>query len=237
MSSWIDYWNGNEAMTGDLWKAQSDFFVRQVSNVIAFGPDDVVLDIGCGNGHVIASLAERVREAHGADTSQSSVERARGHFSGQANLHFHALAPDKYLAVDSLPLPPVTRILCVSVLQYYRSTDEIRTLLMNAKKIAAPGCQMLLADLLVDYNIYKDIAGVLLGGFLSGTFIAKLKEVLSGKHKFYAKVRAQNPVLTLTRKDIADICMAEKLPLRFLPGNLTGNCFRANALIALNPLR
>ncbi len=232
--NWVEYWNRQSSMAGALWQAQAAFFVRQIQKELAFGPQDVLLDIGCGNGHVIAALAPLAREAHGADTSESSVQNASKRYAHIPGLRFHKLDPSDYLAVDALPLAGVTRMLCVSVVQYYKSLDELALLIARAKKIAAPGCVLLLADLLTDYNLYKDIAGVLLGGVQSGTFFAKLREVFSGSHSLYARIRANNPVLTMTRRDLENICAAQGLPLRFLSRNLTGNLFRAHALIGLN---
>ena len=235
VTNWVEYWNRQGAMSGELWEAQSDFFVRQVMKELTFGPNDILLDIGCGNGHVTAALAAQVREAHGADTSERSVKTASERYAAIPNLYFHPLDPLDYLAVDELPLKGVTRIICVSVTQYYTNLDELASLIARAKKIAAPGCKMLVADLLTDYNLYKDIAGVLLGGIQSGTFFAKLREVVSGNHSLYTRIRAEHPVLTMTRGDVAHICAAEGVPLRFVSRNLTGNLFRSHALIDLVP--
>lgn len=233
--NWVSYWNRKDAMTGSLWQAQSAFFVRQVLREIAFGPDDILLDLGCGNGHVTAGLAPYVKEAHGADTSVQAVHQARKLFAAVPNLHFHEVPPDRYLELDALPPRGVTRIVCVSVVQYYASLDEVRQLIARAKSIAAPGCRMLIADLLTEYTLHKDIAGVLLGGVHSGTFFAKLHEVLSGNHSLYARIRACNPVLTMSREDIRQLCAAEGVGLRFIGRNLTGNMFRSHALLDLFP--
>jgi hypothetical protein len=39
----------------------------------------------------------------------------------------------------------------------------------------------------------------------------------------------------MTRRDLERICVQEKTTLRFIRGNLTGNLFRAHALIDLFP--
>ncbi len=221
-------------MSGEFWRAQADFFVRRVSRELSFGPDDVVLDVGCGNGAVIAALAPKVRAAHGADTSARNVSDAAGRYAGLPNLSFYPLAAQNYTDLEALPVRGVTRILCVSVLQYYKSLDEVAALIRSARAVAAPNCRMLLADLLVDYHLLKDICGVLLGGLESGTFRMKLREMLSPKHsRLYASVRAANPVLTMSGKDLEALCAAQGVPMRRLKGNITGNRFRVDALLEL----
>ncbi len=234
MANWIDYWNHKDTMSGEFWKKQADFFARQVMREIPFGPEDVVLDIGCGKGHVLAALAPHIKEGLGVDTSAACVAEAAARYSAVSNLRFQELPLDDYLAVDTLPLKNVTRILCVSVVQYYKSLDELHALIRNAKKVAAPGCRMLIADLLIDYNLIKDISGVLLGGLLSGMFFDKAREAFSGNHSLYKSTRDSNPVLTMSRKDVEGMCAAEKASLRFIRRNLTGNCFRGHALVTFD---
>jgi hypothetical protein len=150
-------------------------------------------------------------------------------------LTFHHLAPDAYLDIHRLPVRDVSVVFCVSVVQYYKNIGEVRTLIANAKQIAAPGCRMLLADLLVDYRPCLDVAGVLIGGLESGTFRAKLHEVFSGKHRLYARTRAEHPVLTMRRAELEAVCAAENTSPRFIRRNLTGNRFRTHALIEILP--
>ncbi len=233
MAGWIDYWNRKDTMSGEFWRKQAFFFADQIIREIPFGPDDVVLDIGCGKGHVLAALASRIREGIGLDTSAACIEESIARYGTTGNLRFQTL-PQDYLAIDSLSLKPPTRILCVSVAQYYKSLDELQTLIRNARKIAAPGCRMLIADLLTDYNLIKDITGVLWGGLLSGMFVDKVREAFSGKHALYKRIRSDNPVLTMRRRDVKEICAAEKASLRFISRNLTGNCFRDHALLSFD---
>jgi SAM-dependent methyltransferase len=234
-NAWTAYWDRGEAMNGKLWRMQCDFFVSRIHRETAFGPDDVLLDIGCGRGYTTAALASRVHEAHGADTSLYAVEEARRRCAGVPGLAFHHLDPDAYLDIHTLPVRDVSIILCVSVVQYYNNIGEVRTLIANAKKIAAPGCRMILADLLMDYNGCLDVAGVLIGGLESGTFRAKLREAFSGNHRRYGRTRAEHPVLTMRRAELEAVCAAENTRLRFIRHNLTGNRCRSHAFIELFP--
>ncbi|MDR0828266.1 MAG: methyltransferase domain-containing protein [Desulfovibrio sp.] len=235
VKNWVEYWNREEAMSGDFWQAQADFFVRRIRRELDFDSSGSLLDIGCGRGHVAAALAPLLRETHGADTSALGIEEARKVYADVPNLFFHHLDPAAYLEVDRLPVRGLNFIFCISVVQYYKNIGEVQKLIGNAKKIVAPGGVLLLADLLIDYKLCLDIAGVLLGGLESGTFFAKLAEVFSGKHNLYARIRSENPVLTLRRGELEAVCAAENTRLRFIRQNLTGNRFRAHALIELLP--
>lgn len=231
--SWVEYWNREDAMEGNAWIRQSEFIARRIREEFSFTDTDALLDLGCGRGHVVAALAPFLREAHGADTSVHCIAEAGKRYARIPNLFFHHLDPESYPEIDRLPPRGLNFIFCISVLQYYKSIGEVRTLIARAKKIAAPGCRLLFADLLIDYNIYKDVAGVLLGGMTAGIFLARLREIFSGKHNLYARIRSENPVLTMRWKDLEDICAAEGARLRRIRRNLTGNLFRGHALVEL----
>ncbi|MDR2800117.1 MAG: methyltransferase domain-containing protein [Desulfovibrio sp.] len=233
VKSWVEYWNREEAMEGKAWIRQSEFIARRIREEFSFTDEDALLDIGCGRGHVVAALAPFLREAHGADTSVHCIGEARKQYAQIPNLFFHHLAPESYLEIDSLPPRGLNFILCISVLQYYKNIGEVRTLIARAKKIAAPGCRMLFADLLINYSIYKDVAGVLLGGLSAGIFFSRLREVFSGKHNLYARIRSENPVLTMSWEELEEVCAAEGARLSRIRRDLTGNLFRGHALVEL----
>ncbi len=229
--TWVAYWDRDEALAGALWKAQTDFFMKQLQQEVPIYPQDVVLDIGCGKGYESACLAGLAKEVHGLDTSERNVQTARTRYASCKNLFFHTLPVDNYLSLTSLAVPEPTLIVCVSVVQYYKNIGELRTLIAEAKAISAPKGRMLLADLLVDYNLCKDVAGVFIGGLQSGTCRAKLREMVSGSHNIYARMRSKNPLLTMATKDVEEICASLGVSLRFIPRNLTGNYFRGHAFI------
>jgi SAM-dependent methyltransferase len=88
--------------------------VGQLEEWNLLGPDQRVLEIGCGIGRMQAALASRVTEIHGIDISPKMIEAARRRCAGMPNVHFslssgHDLEgfPDEsfdlVLAVDSFP--------------------------------------------------------------------------------------------------------------------------------------
>lgn len=88
--------------------------VGQLDEWDLLGPEQRVLEIGCGIGRMQAALAPRVAEIHGIDISPKMIEAARRRCAGMPNVHFsvssgHGLEgfPDEsfdlVLAVDSFP--------------------------------------------------------------------------------------------------------------------------------------
>jgi SAM-dependent methyltransferase len=236
MNNWIDYWNRKESMQDKFWQKQAYFSAAQICKEMKFDKENsVLLDIGCGHGFVIERLAPFVKQAYGIDTSDINIKAAKERFCDKDNLAFYSLLPDRYLDIDKLNLQPVTHIICISVLQYYKSLEEICQLLANMKKIVAGGGgPVLLADLLIDYNFVKDSLGILWGDFLSGLLFSNLKEVFSTKHShIYSKVRQQSPLLTIKHGDLEKICKQENASLTFLKHNVTACRFRKSAIIEI----
>jgi SAM-dependent methyltransferase len=234
--NWIEYWNQDGAMSGPVWQAYTEYFIKEFTEEFSLTPDDVLLDIGCGNGRITASLAKFVHKAYGADTSANCLEQANSSYAAGDKLSFFQLAPDNYLALDSLPIAPPTYIICVSIVQYYRSLDELRTLIASCKKIAAPGGRLVLVDLLIDHKPLKDALGVLLGAFKTGTFLLRLREIFAGAYSSYTETRASNHLLSMTRKQLEDICALEGVKLKFIKRDFVGTSFRPSALIELSQI-
>ena len=75
----------------DFWtKGRRDFDVLlDTVGAPAIGPDDVVLDVGCGVGRLTRVAAERARRVHALDVSAEMVERARANLSDLDNIELH----------------------------------------------------------------------------------------------------------------------------------------------------
>ncbi|GAA0970414.1 class I SAM-dependent methyltransferase [Actinocorallia libanotica] len=68
---------------------------RTVENSAAYlaphlGPDDVLLDVGCGPGSITVDLASRVGKVVGVDLAAEVLEEARAKAEGVANVSFRA---------------------------------------------------------------------------------------------------------------------------------------------------
>ncbi|MFD0775916.1 class I SAM-dependent methyltransferase [Streptomonospora algeriensis] len=89
-------WNGYEgrhwAEHHDRYDAVNSGFNEQLLDAAAIGPDDRVLDIGCGNGQITRLAAQRAHRGHalGVDLSAPMLARAReaAATEGVANVGF-----------------------------------------------------------------------------------------------------------------------------------------------------
>ncbi|MDL2207163.1 methyltransferase domain-containing protein [Desulfovibrio sp. OttesenSCG-928-M16] len=163
-SSWIDFWDAKERMQGPFWDTYAAFFAEHVRAVIPFAHSDILLDLGCGNGKILSLLAPSVQAAYGLDTSPSLIKRCKSDYAHIQNMFFDTIPQQDYTNISSLDLPPFNIIICSSILQYYESPAHVKALLVDLKKIIAPNALLLFADMLLDYNILRDLAGSLYGG-------------------------------------------------------------------------
>lgn len=142
--------------------------------------NDVVVDVGCGDGHLLAQAAQAGATCIGVIPTKE--ERAR----------LEAAVPDidfKVGRAQALPLDSgcASKIVCNSVLVLLEDEENVRLALREIGRVARPGAQIWLgevpaADELADQPRYwgKSVAGMLLFQLrFKGTraFLASLKAV------------------------------------------------------------
>jgi SAM-dependent methyltransferase len=72
-------------------EALLEYRVALIQNAARFRPDDVVLDVGCGNGHHLFALVDQVGKGIGIDFSREMIRLANKRLSrlnGNSNLTF-----------------------------------------------------------------------------------------------------------------------------------------------------
>ncbi|MDR3049402.1 MAG: hypothetical protein LBV16_06165, partial [Elusimicrobiota bacterium] len=187
-------------------------------------------------GGLVSQLSPFVKTAYGADTSDLNIENNKRKYSNIRNLSFFSLSPNAYTQIAQLPIQEKpTIITCISVLQYYKSLDEIGQLIENAKKIASPNCIMILIDLLADINVIKDFAYSVIGSIFAKTFWAQVQEVFSGRYGKCPTLRKKQPLLTMKRTELENLCAAHKVSLKFIKRKMTQDFARTNVALELFP--
>ena len=136
MRDWRKYWNeveitATQGITESLRQAgktvlgkpiqpdQLDLIAHSVSSKLELNCQDVVVDLGCGNGVVTQLVARRVARLAGIDVSKPLLSVARTQHA-QPNCSYHV---GDLAKLDRLPIPGVTKAYSYEVLQHLSSTE------------------------------------------------------------------------------------------------------------------
>lgn len=157
---WVRWWAETAHTDVAMQERYAQWAVRAVAPLLDFRAEDVVLDIGCGQGFVAAAVAGRVREYHGVDVSGAQLEHARLRLQGRGNVTFHELDPRAYTDLRTVSQRRFSLIVCNSVVQYYRDAADLEHLLHAVRQLALPGARMLITDLPGDTALASDAATV-----------------------------------------------------------------------------
>ncbi len=229
-NSWLKFWKEKNVFD-DIMVINYAYFLAKVEEYIKPSSKSVVLDIGSGPGNLEDAWYNRVKEIHGLDISERYNGIAREKHKEHANVFFHHLQEDDYLDFSVLQDKKFNIIFVMSVLQYYRSTEEIIQLLENIKKHAAPKAQLLLADLMVKNSFLKEIVQVLSEALREGQFFTMLFLFFKLRFSGYYKVRKEAGFLVLSANEWLEIINKLKLNAKFVEKPLTLQKNRKNLLI------
>lgn len=132
-----DYYGQLSTGRDDYWRkmAAPRFRVATFLRLLADDPPASLVDLGCGNGMLLAEIRERYRSMalSGVDLSEAQIEANRAQ---QPTLGWHATDLDRPLA-----MPPELRdrfeaVVASEIIEHVR---EPRIFLANALQMAAPG--------------------------------------------------------------------------------------------------
>jgi SAM-dependent methyltransferase len=100
---------------------------------VPIGPNDVVVDIGCGKGGYLGFCADRAARVIGVDLDADSLAAARERLSeSAAQVEFH-IAPAEQLPIAD---GAATRVVCTEVLEHVADPAVV---LRELARVAAPG--------------------------------------------------------------------------------------------------
>jgi SAM-dependent methyltransferase len=101
-----------------------------------------VLDIGCGNGALLAALSDRIASGVGVDESAAMLDRARARNASRSNLEF------KTITGPVLPFADCEFDVVISLMSFrYLDWDP---LMKEVKRVARPGAVLLVVDMVTD---------------------------------------------------------------------------------------
>lgn len=128
---WTEFWNGKADAKSDFratGRGSMDttgflFTVREIARILELGPQDRLIDIGCGTGIVSLALAPMVKHVHGIDLSPKMIARAQANCAGCDEISFSVGAIDAPEVGDGA----YDKALAYSVLQYLAGETGVRS--------------------------------------------------------------------------------------------------------------
>jgi SAM-dependent methyltransferase len=117
------------------WKRSGESTADHVAALAQIGPDDVVLEIGCGAGRVGAFLAPRCRRWIGADVSPRMLDHARAALADLSNVE---LAPVSGFELTGFDAGSIDVVYCTAVFMHLDEWDRYRYM-QEAYRVLRPG--------------------------------------------------------------------------------------------------
>jgi SAM-dependent methyltransferase len=229
--TWIEYWKRGDSSSETVSKINIDFFLKATSKIMEFNCNDIVLDVGSGYCHLAVALKDFVKEIHCADISEFYLRRGIEELAGVDNVFFHKLKEDEYTELGLLGFTTFSKIVSLSVVQYYRGIEELEDLISEVGKLADRNAKFLIADIPTSKPGFMDVLKTIVHAGLNRKFTDACLLFLKGFFGTYRQASRQVGLLTLTRAQIKE--MAERLHLKFqiLDDPLTTNFGRVHLLI------
>jgi ubiquinone/menaquinone biosynthesis C-methylase UbiE len=112
------------------------------------GPDDRLLDVGCGSGAAVRAAASIVAHAVGVDLSPGMIVRARELGGATPNVEFQ-VADAEALPFDDATF---TKLLCTTSFHHYPNPGNA---VAEMARVLTPGGRMVIADMVSDRLIMR----------------------------------------------------------------------------------
>ena len=230
--SWPIYWNKKNIWTNsDIWKKNNEIFFNKTSNIFNYNKKHTVLDIGCGNGDFAKKISDKVGLIYCLDTSQEFINLCKINVSNKNNIKILKLGND-YTNLSFLKNINFSIIIVNSVVQYYKSQEEIIKLVKSVKKIAIKNAYLLISDMHVVTDKKKSYSKLIYNSMINGYFISLVKmglKIFMNK-EFRDMIKYQPLLIVNLDKFIKDLSILVN-KVTVINENLTINPDRKHLLI------
>ncbi len=230
--NWLEFWQRKNEFDNSMLDNYT-CFLKKVDNHIQVLPNHIVLDIGSGPGHLEDAWHNRVAEIHGLDISERYNTLGKEKHKNNPNVFFHQLNPNDYLNFSVVENTKFDIVILMSVLQYFKSKNEVFTLLQNIKNITKKGSQILICDLMVHQGMLSDVVSILWKSIFTGRFFSILIFFYKLRFSKYYQIRKKQGLLIIPEIEWLEMCNELNLNAGFLKESITLQKDRKSLLIKL----
>lgn len=228
--TWIDFWKTENVTSEKISQLNMDIFIKSTEQILEFNDEDVVLDIGCGPGYLPASLKGRVKEIHCLDVSERYLDICRKKMGQYKNIFFHKLDENDYTDLSIVRGKTFSKIICLSVIQYYKNTYEVERLIEHVREIAVSGARFLIADIPTDTVPCSDIWSILKMGFRHKCTYDAMKQLIKARMSDYYELRSKVGLIVFSKDRMNNLIKKHNLDAEILNTQMTINKSRIHLL-------
>lgn len=210
--NWINFWDRQSVYSDNFFYEYMKIFLERSEKLLNPGPNDVVLDIGCGSGVLPQILHKKVKEIHCVDTSPQMVEKARKVMTGADNVFFYVLDPDNFTDLSMFEDNKFDLIYGASVVQYYPNIKAFENLIKEIVRIAKSDYRAIITDIHDKHSLIKD-AVTQLWEALRKKYILDLIRAFVKIRFFsnYMTVKEKQGFLTMNKKELESLVIKMKI--------------------------
>jgi len=230
--TWTDFWKHEDITSETMSRLNMEIFVQSTEPIMKYNEEDIVLDIGCGFGFLPAFLKGKVREIHCLDISEKYLDICRKKFGKFNNLLFYKLDENNYTDLSTVNTKRFSKIICLSVIQYYKNINEVERLIEGIQEIALPGAKFLIADIPRDTKPYLDIWSIFKAGVRGKCVYETIKHLIKLRVSDYYQVRSKFGLLVFSEDILNALMRKHNLNAQIFTTQMTINKSRLHWLIS-----
>lgn len=229
---WTTFWQKDSGGFTQMMRVTGNYFMKKLPQKVPFTPKDEVLDIGCGPGLIAEHFMTDIPIAsyQGLDVSEHYLKICKEKFASKPNFQFQAIDPEHYLGFPTLQGRKFSKIIVMSVIQYYKNVQEVEMLISEMQKLAHKGCTLVIADIITDKGSLMDIIHLAWKSLQNGFFGVFVRFILYARFSNYYQNRQKLGLLTVSVNDLKNIIQKMNLNAQIVD-NLTANAERKSLII------
>jgi ubiquinone/menaquinone biosynthesis C-methylase UbiE len=229
--NWLDWWETENIVAEATWHNNMEIFVTASHSLLHYNSQDIILDIGSGPGYLAAFLKDRVKEIYCLDTSSRYLDLCRDKFAKDRNVFINQLDKNNYTDLSLLNNKKFSIIICQSVIQYYKSINEVEHLIEEVRRAALPGARFLITDIPTTNNVMLLTYGLVKTAFRKGRISEISKLLFKIATSKYGKAYSSLRLLAISDGELKELIDKLGLDAKVLSINLTCNEHRRHLLV------
>lgn len=211
IDDWSTFWKKPNNAFNAVMKVSTDFFYNELAERYPLKKGERVLDYGCGPGFLIRNLVASNVEVTGADINDFFLDLNKKNFP-ESDFIKISEDPARTAGVLSKEIPnrKFDRIILLSIVQYFKSAQDVEDVVKFLKDYLKPGGQLIIADVLDERtSSVRDAVGAFIQCARKGRVLAFARFILYLLGSDYRKLSAKRKLLFLSNdimKHLAESC-------------------------------